>query len=167
VWYVGTSTHQADQVDTKVQDAAGMWQLGADLAELLKAGDVVALSGPLGAGKTTLVQGLAAGLGIADQVTSPTFVVERRYRPGQRGIGLVHVDAYRLAGLQELRDLELDDQPSDIVVVEWGAPYLAALVSVWVDVVIQRDELPLDSDSDPAGGVRDVHIRWHGQEART
>ena len=149
-----------------IADSEGMRDFGAQLAGKLHGGDIVVLTGALGAGKTTLVQGLARGLGISDAVTSPTFVVERRHKPGDRGIGLVHVDAYRLAGAAELRDLELDDHPGDVVVVEWGAPYAATLGPAWVEVVIDRAGIPGPSD-DPAGGQRTIEVTWHGQEART
>jgi tRNA threonylcarbamoyladenosine biosynthesis protein TsaE len=101
--------------------------LGERLATGLRAGDLVVLSGPLGAGKTALVRGLARGLGVAGPVTSPTFVIAREHRPqdGGAGVPLVHVDAYRLgtAGdvAAELDDLDLDTDLADAVVaVEWG-----------------------------------------------
>ena len=101
--------------------------LGEALAAGLGPGDLVVLSGPLGAGKTVLVRGLARGLGVAGAVTSPTFVIAREHRPlpGGAGVPLVHVDAYRL-GLAadvaaELDDLDLDtDLGRAVVVVEWG-----------------------------------------------
>ncbi|WP_425546392.1 tRNA (adenosine(37)-N6)-threonylcarbamoyltransferase complex ATPase subunit type 1 TsaE [Amycolatopsis minnesotensis] len=93
-------------------------RLGASLA----AGDLVLLAGPLGAGKTVLARGVAAGLGVAGRVSSPTFVIARVHPPGARGVGLVHVDAYRLGGdLAQLDDLDLDsDLERSAVVVEWG-----------------------------------------------
>ncbi len=101
--------------------------LGERLAAGLRAGDLVVLAGPLGAGKTALVRGLARGLGVAGPVTSPTFVIAREHRPlpGGTGVPLVHVDAYRLgtAGdvAAELDDLDLDtDLDGAVVAVEWG-----------------------------------------------
>ena len=97
--------------------------LGERLAAGLSAGDLVVLAGPLGAGKTALVRGLARGLHVAGPVTSPTFVIAREHRPapGGRGVALVHVDAYRLGGAAELDDLDLDtDLAAAAVVVEWG-----------------------------------------------
>jgi tRNA threonylcarbamoyladenosine biosynthesis protein TsaE len=102
-----------------------MVELGGRLAALLRAGDVVLLDGPLGAGKTTLVRGIGAGLQVRGQVSSPTFVIARRHRPQAGGPqaggpGLLHVDAYRVAA-EELDDLELDVDLADCVaVVEWG-----------------------------------------------
>nr|WP_214367222.1 tRNA (adenosine(37)-N6)-threonylcarbamoyltransferase complex ATPase subunit type 1 TsaE [Pseudonocardia sp. H11422] len=102
--------------------------LGAALAAELRAGDLVVLSGPLGAGKTVLVRGIARGLGVAGPITSPTFVIAREHRPLPDGAGvpLVHVDAYRLGAggvdvAAELDDLDLDTDLSEAVVaVEWG-----------------------------------------------
>ena len=95
---------------------------GRALGATLRAGDLVILSGSLGAGKTTLTQGIAAGMGVDGRVTSPTFVIARVHRPGfDGGIPLVHVDAYRLTGAVELDDLDLDtDLTAAAVVVEWG-----------------------------------------------
>ncbi len=98
-------------------------RLGRAVGERLRPGDVVVLSGPLGAGKTVLARGIGAGLGVRGPVTSPTFVIAREHPalPGGRGVPLVHVDAYRLGGIAELDDLDLDtDLVAAAVVVEWG-----------------------------------------------
>jgi tRNA threonylcarbamoyladenosine biosynthesis protein TsaE len=98
-------------------------RLGRAVGERLCAGDVVGLSGPLGAGKTVLARGIGAGLGVRGPVTSPTFVIAREHPalPGGRGVPLVHVDAYRLSDITELDDLDLDtDLLTAAVVVEWG-----------------------------------------------
>ncbi|MBW0089798.1 tRNA (adenosine(37)-N6)-threonylcarbamoyltransferase complex ATPase subunit type 1 TsaE [Pseudonocardia sp. KRD-184] len=111
--------------DLELPDVADTEALGERLAAGLAAGDLVVLSGPLGAGKTAFVRGLARGLGVSGPVTSPTFVIAREHRAGARGVPLVHVDAYRL-GLAadvaaELDDLDLDTDLADAVVaVEWG-----------------------------------------------
>ena len=94
-------------------------QIGELLGAVLEAGDVVVLDGPLGAGKTTLAQGIARGLGIDEQVTSPTFVVARELPAGRRGHRMLHVDAYRISSLPEWDDLDLDLE-SAVAVVEWG-----------------------------------------------
>ncbi|AVZ38787.1 ATP-binding protein [Dietzia sp. JS16-p6b] len=129
-------------------------QLGVELAALLGAGDVVVLDGPLGAGKTALTAGIAAGLGVRGRVTSPTFVIARRHAPGAPGgPGLVHVDAYRLVGgenpdgsqpssgdlADQLESLDLDSSlDHDVVVVEWGAGFVESLVAAPLVVTLQR-----------------------------
>ena len=95
---------------------------GVALARLLRAGDLVVLTGDLGAGKTTLTQGIGAGLGVRGPVTSPTFVIARVHPSLVGGPALVHVDAYRLGSTLELDDLDLDTSLVDAVtVIEWGA----------------------------------------------
>jgi tRNA threonylcarbamoyladenosine biosynthesis protein TsaE len=94
---------------------------GGRLARLLRAGDVVVLSGALGSGKTTLAQGIGASLGIRGDVTSPTFVISRVHPSLVGGPALVHVDAYRISGAEELDDLDLDETLEEAVtLVEWG-----------------------------------------------
>ena len=88
-------------------------ELGRALAELLRAGDLVVLVGPLGAGKTALTQGIGAGLGVRDPVTSPTFVIARVHRDGR--VPLLHVDAYRLGGVADVDDLDLDASTDESV----------------------------------------------------
>lgn len=95
---------------------------GKRLGGLLTAGDLVLLAGPLGAGKTVLAKGIAEGLGVRGRVSSPTFVIAREHPAGERGVPLVHVDAYRLGGdLEQLDDLDLDTELVEAaVVIEWG-----------------------------------------------
>jgi tRNA threonylcarbamoyladenosine biosynthesis protein TsaE len=98
-------------------------RLGRAVGQRLCAGDVVVLSGALGAGKTVLARGIGTGLGVRGPITSPTFVIAREHPalPEGRGVPLVHVDAYRLAGVAELDDLDLDtDLLAAAMVVEWG-----------------------------------------------
>ncbi|WP_420120531.1 tRNA (adenosine(37)-N6)-threonylcarbamoyltransferase complex ATPase subunit type 1 TsaE [Nakamurella sp.] len=96
--------------------------LGVALGGRLRAGDLVILTGALGAGKTALTKGIAEGMGVTGLVASPTFVLARVHRPaGAAGTTLVHVDAYRLGGALELDDLDLDtDLTAAAVVIEWG-----------------------------------------------
>src|SRR5260370_359428 len=95
---------------------------GRGLAGGLRAGGLVVLAGPLGAGKTTLTQGIGDGLGVRGPVTSPTFVIARVHPPLAGGPALVHVDAYRLGDAAEVDDLDLDtDLDRAVTVVEWGA----------------------------------------------
>jgi tRNA threonylcarbamoyladenosine biosynthesis protein TsaE len=110
--------------------------LGARLAAVLRAGDLVVLTGPLGAGKTALVQGIGAGLGVRGNVVSPTFVIARVHKGP---LPLVHVDAYRLGSLAEVDDLDLDVDVADAVtVVEWGAGLVEQLTDARLEVAITR-----------------------------
>lgn len=135
-------------------DADAMRALGASLAKVLRAGDVLVLSGELGAGKTTFTQGLGAGLGVRGDVTSPTFVIARVHPSLVGGPALVHVDAYRLGGIDELDDLDLDTSLDEAVtVVEWGTGVAEALADDRLHVRIERaigDGVP---DSEPDFGV--------------
>jgi len=102
-------------------DAAATRAAGLAFAKRLRPGDLVILSGELGAGKTTFTQGLAEGLGVRSPITSPTFVLARVHPSLVGGPALVHVDAYRLGSLAELDDLDLDaSMDESVTVVEWG-----------------------------------------------
>jgi tRNA threonylcarbamoyladenosine biosynthesis protein TsaE len=134
----------------QIATAEEMQALGRRIGRLLKAGDVVALIGPLGAGKTELTKGIAAAFGI-EEVTSPTFVIARSYRSNPP---LIHMDAYRLlAGanpLFELEDLDLDAEKA-ITVIEWGGELVEKISNEYLEVHINRD-----SD------IREVSIVGHG-----
>ena len=120
-----------------VPTADEMQALGHELAAELSAGDLVVLTGDLGAGKTTFVQGLAAGLGAPGPVLSPTFVIARVYRGGR--VPLVHVDAYRLGSRVEVDDLDLDaDIAESITVVEWGDGLVDSLSADRIVIAIRR-----------------------------
>ncbi|MBD0736642.1 tRNA (adenosine(37)-N6)-threonylcarbamoyltransferase complex ATPase subunit type 1 TsaE [Streptomyces sp. CBMA29] len=146
-----------------------MRDLGRRLATLLAPGDLVLLSGELGAGKTTLARGLGEGLGVRGAVTSPTFVIARVHPSLTAGPALVHVDAYRLGGgLDEMEDLDLDvSLPESVVVVEWGDGKVEELSEARLQVVIARTVGgPADGDGDD---VREVTVtgvgpRWTGQD---
>lgn len=120
--------------------AEDTFELGRRIAGVLRAGDLVVLTGPLGAGKTALTQGIGAGLGVRGNVVSPTFVIARVHRPGRpAGLPLVHVDAYRLHSLEEVDDLDLDVDTADAVtVVEWGAGLVEQLAETHLEVVLDR-----------------------------
>jgi tRNA threonylcarbamoyladenosine biosynthesis protein TsaE len=126
-------------VPQALADLAATRALGARLAGGLRAGDLVVLTGPLGAGKTSLVQGVGTALGVRGAVTSPTFVLARTHRGP---LPLVHVDAYRMreAGARlELDDLDLDAALEDAVtVVEWGEGLAERLTDSWVHVRLDR-----------------------------
>jgi len=130
-------------------DPAAMEAFGRELAERLRAGDLVLLTGPLGAGKTTLVRGIGDGLGVRGPVQSPTFVLARTHPNLVGGPPLVHVDAYRLDSATLLEDLDLDFDHS-VVVVEWGVGLLEGVSESWLEVVIERPE------GAPAGAVTDA-----------
>jgi len=138
-------------------DAESMRALGAALATELRPGDVVVLSGELGAGKTTFTQGLGTGLGVRGDVTSPTFVISRVHPSLGDGPPLVHVDAYRLGGVAELDDLDLDTSVDDAVtVVEWGEGIAEGLADDRVEVRIER---ALADATMSAGGLDPRRVR--------
>lgn len=140
--------------------------LGRRLGAMLRAGDLVVLTGPLGAGKTTLTRGIGDGLGVRGPVTSPTFVLARTHPSLVGGPPLVHVDAYRLGSAAELDDLDLDHAGS-VVVVEWGRGLLDGVADSVLDVVIERPTGAADGDT--AVEPRTVTIagsgpRWRGTD---
>jgi len=144
----------------EVPTAADMHALGRRLAAVLRAGDLVVLSGPLGAGKTTLVQGLGAGLGVRGPVTSPTFVIARVHPALNGGPGLVHVDAYRLASVAEVDDLDLDASLDDCVtVVEWGEGLVEGLAADRLEVTIGMSPAGPGTESRTVG-MTGVGDRW-------
>ncbi|MFF8259892.1 tRNA (adenosine(37)-N6)-threonylcarbamoyltransferase complex ATPase subunit type 1 TsaE [Streptomyces virginiae] len=150
------------QTRITVDSPHAMQELGRRIAGLLRPGDLVLLTGELGAGKTTLTRGLGEGLGVRGAVTSPTFVIARVHPSLTGGPALVHVDAYRLGGgLDEMEDLDLDvSLPESVVVVEWGDGKVEELSDDRLHVVIARavgHEEVLDD-------VREVSV--HGVGAR-
>jgi tRNA threonylcarbamoyladenosine biosynthesis protein TsaE len=154
----GESSHSPGDGVTRVgvtvvlPDAGATRALGRALAGLLRAGDLVVLAGPLGAGKTVLAQGIGAGLGVAGPVTSPTFVLARVHRGGR--LPLVHVDAYRLGSVEEVDDLDLDaDLPGSVTVVEWGQGLVEQLADAHLLVRLGRD---------PAGDERTAELVGSG-----
>jgi tRNA threonylcarbamoyladenosine biosynthesis protein TsaE len=110
---------------------------GRRLAGILRVGDLLVLSGPLGAGKTALVQGIGAGLDVRGPVVSPTFVIARVHRGGR--LPLVHVDAYRLRSFAEVDDLGLDvDLDDSVVAVEWGRGLVEQLTDTRLEIRLDR-----------------------------
>lgn len=150
-----------------------MHALGLELARDLRAGDVLVLTGPLGAGKTTLTRGIGEGLRVRGPVTSPTFVLARTHPSLVGGPPLVHVDAYRLSNAMELDDLDIDFAHS-ITIVEWGRGIVEKLIDEWLDVEIERpqgagaagttDEITGENDAegDLATEPRTVTMTGHG-----
>ncbi len=140
-------------------EAETMRSLGQRVGATLVAGDLVVLTGELGAGKTTFTQGLGEGLQVRGGVTSPTFVIARVHPSLVEGPDLVHVDAYRLGGLAELDDLDLDTPlESSVTVVEWGAGLAEALAEARLEVLIERT---VGETASPDGlDPRRISLRW-------
>ncbi len=145
----------------RLPTAADTNAFGRRLAELLRAGDLVLLTGPLGAGKTALTQGIGAGLGVLGDITSPTFVIARVHRPdpaGGRGVALVHADAYRLGDASdpraEIDDLDLDASVDDsVTVVEWGEGLVEQLAEAHLRIRLDRlDDDTRVAELEPVGG---------------
>ncbi len=147
--------------------AEAMHELGLELSRLLRAGDLVVLTGPLGAGKTTLTRGVGEGLTAIGNVSSPTFVIARTHKRQDGGPVLVHVDAYRLGGPLELDDLDIDYENS-IVLVEWGKGMTDDLVENWLEITIERERaVEHAEDENEVVDPRTVTIvgfgpRWQG-----
>lgn len=150
---------KAMPVQRTVPTAEDMRAIGEELAGQLRAGDVLVLSGDLGAGKTTFTQGLGAGLKVRGAITSPTFVISRVHPSLVGGPALVHVDAYRIGGFAELDDLDLDASLEDAVtVVEWGHGLAEALAPDRLDIVVTRGDD--DTDETRALRITPVGPRW-------
>ena len=174
-----------------VTSASAMQWLGRWVSQQVRGGDVILLSGPLGAGKTTFAQGFAAGLRITQPVVSPTFTIAReldgRFADGSAA-HLIHVDAYRLGGvayapgqnsvsrlLDELESLGLDEELEDpgehsVVLMEWGEQMAAALAAERLQIRIDRPSEPLDqlagaeltSEGTRMVSITGIGARWRG-----
>ena len=135
--------------------------LGRQLGWLLRAGDLLVLTGDLGAGKTTLTQGLAEGLGVRGPITSPTFVIARVHPSLQDGPALVHVDAYRLGDGAELDDLDLDESLREsVTVVEWGAGLAEQLTEERLELTLVRSSSAAEDEQGRTALLRAVGSRW-------
>lgn len=159
--------------EVTVATSEEMRDLGRQLAELLRAGDLVILGGPLGAGKTTLTKGIGDGLGVRGPVTSPTFVIARVHPSLAGGAALVHADAYRLGSARELDDLDLDtDTDTSVTVVEWGEGLAEGLSGDRLEVTIAPAAPSPDDPEGPDGSSvegdqpRTVRIRGVGERWR-
>lgn len=150
-------------VAVDVPDTDSMHALGRRLAGVLQAGDLVIAAGDLGAGKTTLTQGIGAGLGVDGVIISPTFVISRVHRSPAGGPALVHVDAYRLGDLAEVDDLDLDESVEEaITVVEWGTGLAEALAEHRLEIDIRRSDD--EHDEGRLVLITGVGERWVGTD---
>ncbi len=152
-----------------VPTADRMRLLGTRLALMLHPGDLIVLTGDLGAGKTTLTQGIGTGLGVRDMVSSPTFVIARVHPSLVNGPALVHVDAYRLGSLAEVDDLDLDASlESSVTAVEWGEGLVEDLAADRLEVQIRRPRGDADGGADvaPTDGDEDRYVVMQGFGAR-
>jgi tRNA threonylcarbamoyladenosine biosynthesis protein TsaE len=145
-------------MEFRIQNPEQMHELGLAIAKVLRAGDLLLLNGPLGAGKTTLTRGIGEGLGASGTVQSPTFVLARTHRTAA-GPKLVHVDAYRLNSAVELDDLDIDFANS-IVVVEWARDYIDGIADHWLQVDINRES----EDESRMVSIFGTGKRWQGVE---
>lgn len=144
----------------EVAGPEGTRALGARLARLLRAGDLVLLSGALGAGKTTLAQGIGSAMGVRGRISSPTFVIARVHPALGDGPDLIHVDAYRVSSLEEVDALDLESSMEEsVTLVEWGEGKVEALAESRLEIAIARPRGGLDAEPGPgadAGGARAV-----------
>ena len=158
----------------ELADLADTQALAARVAAQLRAGDVIILTGDLGAGKTTFTQAMAKALGITAPITSPTFVLARHHNHPADGLNLVHVDAYRITGADELASLDLETWLTDsVVVIEWGRGTAEDLTDSYLDIELIRPgaavgELVTDFSDDEVDEPRSAILtgygpRWEGQ----
>lgn len=165
---MGGAVNEEATTVLEVPGAEAMERLGRRIGRLLRAGDVVVLDGPLGAGKTTLARGVGEALGVRGRVSSPTFVIARSHEAQGPGPGLVHVDAYRLRDPLELADLDLELE-RNATLIEWGAEFVGAVADAWLHVRIERGGAPgaaagTEAEDDEAGDEpRTVRIRGVGR----
>jgi tRNA threonylcarbamoyladenosine biosynthesis protein TsaE len=157
---------------SQISSTEAMRDLGGLLAGILKAGDLVVLTGDLGAGKTTLTQGIGARMMVRGDVTSPTFVIARVHPSLVGGPALVHVDAYRLETLSEVDDLDLDASLGDsVTVVEWGEGLVEGLAADRLEVRLERrrgsagpDDAEVSGDEPRTVRLSGFGRRWAGVE---
>lgn len=144
------------EIVTRTKSADDTQMLAAALSSMAVAGDIIVLTGGLGAGKTTFAQGLARGLGVAEQVTSPTFILLRTYEGGR--VPFVHIDAYRLERLQEAIDLGLAEvlDEGGVAAIEWGEVVVPVLPADFLEVRLDRGS----SDDERRCTLRAVGPSW-------
>ncbi|WP_432486768.1 tRNA (adenosine(37)-N6)-threonylcarbamoyltransferase complex ATPase subunit type 1 TsaE [Kineococcus sp. SYSU DK018] len=153
------------ELELELPTAEATGEFGRRLGALLRAGDLVVLSGDVGAGKTTMTRGLAEGLGVRGPVTSPTFVIARVHPSLRGGPPLVHVDAYRVGSLAEVDDLDLDaDAAEAVTVVEWGAGLVEDLTGQRLEVHLERPHgaVPVGESGEVPVEPRTARVVAHG-----
>jgi tRNA threonylcarbamoyladenosine biosynthesis protein TsaE len=136
---------------------AAMHQLGAQIGAQLKSGDVIVLTGELGAGKTVLTQGIGSALGV-ENITSPTFVISRIYKGNPN---FIHIDTYRLldAGVNSFADLDFESYlPNSVFVIEWGKDFISQLSDQYLDIKIST----IDNENERVLEITGVGERWAG-----
>jgi len=136
---------------------SAMHQLGAQIGAQLKSGDVIVLTGELGAGKTVLTQGIGSALGI-ENITSPTFVISRIHKGNPN---FIHIDAYRLldSGVNTFADLDFESYlPNSVFVIEWGKDFVSQLSDQYLDIQISNGE----KENERVLEVTGVGARWAG-----
>ncbi len=144
-------------MELQINSVDQMHQFGAKIGAQLKPSDVVVLTGDLGSGKTVLTQGIASSLGLSD-ITSPTFVISRIHKGNPN---FIHIDAYRLldSSLSNFTDLDFESYlPNSIFVIEWGAPFVAALTDQYLDIKITQGE----NENSRSLEVTAIGQRWQG-----
>ncbi|ARD42121.1 tRNA (adenosine(37)-N6)-threonylcarbamoyltransferase complex ATPase subunit type 1 TsaE [Actinomyces gaoshouyii] len=143
------------QIVVSTADAEATRALGARLAALLRAGDLVLLTGGLGAGKTTLAQGIGAAMDVRGRLSSPTFIIARAHPALGDGPDLIHVDAYRLSSLEEVDALDLDSSMErSVTLVEWGRDKVEGLAEDRLEISVDRPHGGLPA---PGGAADDGH----------
>lgn len=159
----GRGSEVAAEGHVEIPTAQDMVDLGRAMATALHAGDLVVLSGDLGAGKTTLTRGIGEGLDVRGAVTSPTFVIARVHPAPPGRPPLVHVDAYRLSSLAEVDDLDLDAAQEDsVTVVEWGTGMAEDLAEARLELHITRGKGTGEVGEGRVVRWRGVGDRWSG-----
>ena len=146
-------SHTLSQIVVETTGAESTRALGARLAALLRSGDLVLLTGGLGAGKTTLAQGIGAAMDVRGRVSSPTFIIARAHPALGDGPDLIHVDAYRLTSLEEVDALDLDSSiERSVTLVEWGQDKVEGLAEDRLEISVDRPHggLPAAGGADPA-----------------
>ncbi len=152
-----------DSATYLVDSPAAMRYLGELLGSLLQSGDVVVLTGSLGAGKTQLAKGVAQGLGVREDVTSPTFAIINAYQGAE--MPLYHVDLYRLSGFEELEDTGIFDILGEgVCLIEWGELFSRQLGEERLDIFIERMDEPADNECASTRLVRMVACDLHSSD---